>query len=341
MEMISRYTSAVTDLLPPKQRDEIRAELHSLIMDMLEERTAMGEPEEQAIFRILQELGPPHAMADKYRDKPRYLIGPGLIDLYKVILRIVIIVTVIGISVAFALQFIIDFEAGPMDVAEYFASIFEGALQAFAWVTIVFAIIEFAQVNPASWHSSKKPWDPGKLPAPLHKNLLIKQSSSLIEIIMIVLVLGLFTYSIQYVGIMSKSDTEWNWNVISFLNIDYFSKYLPYIWGLALFGIVIACIKLIQRKWSYGTIALQALHAIAILVFICIAFSNVAIYNANFVEQLAQFNMIDSDPASFAKALDIWESVKSKLIPLSILITFIELAVLSYRAYRVYKYQRG
>lgn len=67
MDLIKRYVYAVTKELPESQREEIRLELTSLIEDMVQERG------EGSVESILLELGDPKRLAEKYREKPKYI----------------------------------------------------------------------------------------------------------------------------------------------------------------------------------------------------------------------------------------------------------------------------
>src|SRR5690554_2970853 len=89
--LIERYIYAVTKRLPENQRKEIEIELRSLIDDMIMSKS--DEPNEAIIKEALLELGDPAELADQYRDKKRYLIGPDYIDQYFFVLKIVLSAT--------------------------------------------------------------------------------------------------------------------------------------------------------------------------------------------------------------------------------------------------------
>ena len=75
--LIERYVQEVTRRLPEKERAEVSRELKSNIYDMLPEH-----PDEEAIKKVLNSLGSPAALAEKYRQNPRYLISPAYFDEY-------------------------------------------------------------------------------------------------------------------------------------------------------------------------------------------------------------------------------------------------------------------
>ena len=77
-EMIERYVYDVVRRLPQSQREDISRELRTLIDDMMEERADSGKTEQENAEEVLKELGSPFALAGKYRDSKKYLIGQGV-----------------------------------------------------------------------------------------------------------------------------------------------------------------------------------------------------------------------------------------------------------------------
>ena len=142
MELIERYIYAVTKSLPQKQKAKIAKELKANIEEMLAQNSS-NESLEEKVNKILLELGDPEILADNYRGSKKFLIGPVYYDIYLMVLKIVIAAVVGVISIAF---FIKSFFTANLDIAniglEYLGSIFSGAMQAFAWTTIIFIIIE-------------------------------------------------------------------------------------------------------------------------------------------------------------------------------------------------------
>ena len=154
-DITGRYVYEVLRQLPPKQRGDIDRELHSLIEDMLAERTSGRESGREDIDQVLLELGSPSALADKYRGSARYLIGPGLYDLYLMILKIVLGATAFGMIVAMTVSYIATPPVNIVDgIADFFSAILSGVFQAFAWVTLGFAVAD--RLNPKRRPSPKR-----------------------------------------------------------------------------------------------------------------------------------------------------------------------------------------
>ena len=73
--LIDGYLDEVRLDLPKKLRVEIAAEIHSTIMDNLEDRTTGLEPDDSTLIEILKEIGSPATVANSYHPH-NYVIGP-------------------------------------------------------------------------------------------------------------------------------------------------------------------------------------------------------------------------------------------------------------------------
>jgi hypothetical protein len=140
--LIDRYIYAVSRQLPAKSREDTAKELRTLIADMLAERGAEQEPSEENIRAVLTELGRPDGtgaeifaaaaqLPDRAAALPLLQAGaedrPGR--------------TLFGLSVALAVE-LINAPTGNIFVriGEWLLSLLSGGLQAFAYVTLIFAL---------------------------------------------------------------------------------------------------------------------------------------------------------------------------------------------------------
>ncbi len=165
-DLTARYVHAVVRLLPKGDRDDVAAELGTLVEETLQERArAAGRPADEALaLDVLNSFGPPEAMADQYGQPPRWLLGPSYLPAYFVTLKVVAAV-VIGVSV---FSFVWSFGGGQPPWSDAFLT-FAGTLTGLAatllvnvgLITIVFAALE--RVHPSRPQVSD--WDPLQLPA--------------------------------------------------------------------------------------------------------------------------------------------------------------------------------
>jgi hypothetical protein len=203
-DMTERYIYQVIKRLPADQREENKKELSGLIDDMLSERSV--HPGSEDIDAVLTELGRPSVLADKYRDAKQHLIGPEYFALYIFILKIVLGATALGMAIALAVGFAtsppVNIAAG---IAEFFASMFMALLQAFAWLTLGFALVE--RYNKKKIKFPDSGWKPSDLPPiPLEKET-IKRSEPIAAMVFTLLVMILFNVAPEIFSVYVPGET--------------------------------------------------------------------------------------------------------------------------------------
>jgi hypothetical protein len=184
MELLDRYLLAVRKHLPWQRQDDIIAELRTNLESQLEEREAgLGRPLTRGESEDwLRELGPPIQMAARYRPQ-QYLIGPTFFPTYWYVLRMAIgwalAIYAVVTTVLIATQ-IVHARPVPSDMAQTIAETLAQALVRMpgiliwlaAWVTLVFAAIEFAtargMVKLPCIPGMHADWNPSELP-PIEK----------------------------------------------------------------------------------------------------------------------------------------------------------------------------
>lgn len=174
MDLFERYMQAVRKHLPWQRQDDILAELRTNLEAQREEREAeLGRPlTEGEMIDWLKELGPPRAMAARYHAS-RYLIGPAIFPMYWQILRLVLIWASVAYAISIVVRLVVESHSVEW-VAGQVGGFWGLLVMAAAWVTGVFAVLEFVSerypdkcpdfLAPASH------WSPTSLP-PLEKHL--------------------------------------------------------------------------------------------------------------------------------------------------------------------------
>jgi len=175
MELLDRYLQAVGKRLPWKRQDDIVAELRVNLESQLEDKEAqLGRPlTTREAEAWLRQLGSPAKMASRYLPQ-QYLIGPELFPTYLYMLRL----TVFWMMVIYVIATVVRIFTGeiPDGVAVAGAVLrVPGILMTgAAWITLIFACIEFAARNSMAQQLGIVPrvdeWSPSSLP-PLEKDL--------------------------------------------------------------------------------------------------------------------------------------------------------------------------
>jgi hypothetical protein len=160
MELMDRYLQAVRFFLPRNQQDDIVRELTANLLAQMEEREeGLGRPlteDEQAA--IIQRHGHPMVVAGRYLSH-QHLIGPLFLPLYwftvKAGLGVALLVVLVEATVAALLH------GDPIQQGVRAMLVFPGrALMVFAWTTLVFAALDFAQARMGLTGT----WNPRSLP---------------------------------------------------------------------------------------------------------------------------------------------------------------------------------
>lgn len=320
MDLIKRYIYAVTQKLPESQRIEIEKELHGLIEDMLEDRGAHVESAtHQEVEQVLLELGPPEEMSARYRVRERYLIGPGLIDSYKSVLRIVLYSLGILLSFAYIVDFFTSSDPAGELLIEYFVSLLNVEIQGFVWVTVIFAYLEYRGTRKVP----KDAWKPDDLPIIPDPATQIKPIEPVLGIIFSLLFFVLFTFSIDLISVY-----RWDESLVTIPVFAQaaFAKYLPLIWILTGIGILQDIIKLIARKWTPQVVVVRVVFNIASVIGAMILFSDTTIWNPTFMDQLVQTGTLTPGNEAYDVVNSIWDRAREGLIYVIVIIAVIDTA---------------
>jgi hypothetical protein len=252
MDLIDRYAVEVGKNLPRKSRADIETEIRSTLQDMLEDRARKaGRPADDAMIRdLLTEYGAPKKVAASYLPE-RYLIGPRLYPFFEMVLKIVFSVLAvlalasIGIRIG---QTDMTFASSLSAAGNMALGFLGGALQAFANIVIVFAILQ--RTLPASEFEDKAAdWTPDELtrePDPDEVGLW----SPIFEIVFTVAAILIFNFYPQILGIGFSSNGKWTF--IPFLS-ETFYHFLPWINGIWVLDIIKDLLLLRQGRWQPTT----------------------------------------------------------------------------------------
>lgn len=156
MNWMDRYLYAVTRRLPKNMRDDIERELRSNLMDALDERLEGREATEQDILDLLNTFGDPEKVAAEYRPENRYLIGPELIDLYWMIIKIVGVAVIFGLTIALVISTLAGEapQSGPLGViGGFIGTLWSAAVGLVGTITIIFAVIQHTAAGESFGHS--------------------------------------------------------------------------------------------------------------------------------------------------------------------------------------------
>jgi hypothetical protein len=305
MKLIDRYVYAVTKNLPQKQREDIEKELRTLIEDMMNEYEEIKSNEEKA-EKVLLELGDPNILAEKYGDNGRYLIGPQNFHNYVLVLKIVLVSMLFAVSVGYVVAHM--FSAEEINIVnpffDYLGSLFSGALQGFAWVTGIFAILEYKGVNIDKKNLKKDTWKISDLPEIPQNKALISRGESIFSIIFTTVFTMVFYFAPQYLGIYILKDS--NYTVIPFFNVEVLNGYKILIFGVFFVTLIKEILKIIAGRWTLKlSFSIAGLDIAGFLILLTI-FLNAGIFNSSLPAEFMNSANLTFDAAAVWNSFRKW-----------------------------------
>lgn len=278
MNYVDRYVAQVGKLLPEAQRADVEKELRTLIDDMLTE--SFGEKESysfEEVETVLNKLGRPEKLAASYSERPSCLIGPELYARYIKILKIVLLVSGVGVFFALCLSGMVDMAKGEELSYSGFAGWFGEALgSAYSamiggafWLTVFFAAVERSPELRKKLNLDA--FSIKELPEVSSSTDKIKLGEPISSIVFTSLVLILFNCAPQLIGIWCMGSDR-PLTIIPFFDLGKFSAFLPLFNITLVLGILREGLRIISGKhkpWLFAvTTALNAV-CIAIMGFLC------------------------------------------------------------------------
>lgn len=236
-------------------RRDIGLELRSTIEDMLPD-----DYQEADVKAVLDELGNPVTLANGYKGRPGYLIGPRYYDLYVSLLKIVIPIVVIVVAIASLTQQLTNFD-GDKALAVVIGNMllmiseraFETAVQVFFGLTVAFAIIDrFDQregEDPLSITFEKWTADDLKHVTYIPPKREISTMSVFWRLLWTAVWVTGFFYANQLFGIYEGSENELEF-IMPALNQDVLLSFWPVVIGVAAFDVALSFYKLYVGQWT-------------------------------------------------------------------------------------------
>jgi len=262
MNLIKLYIDEVESYLPKRVQEDVAKELLSNLEEDLEVRMASGDwsTPEEAEVALLQELGPPHELADSYLPGPRVLFGPAL---YPPFIRTMKIALSIFAAVI-ALGLVVDFMRSG-SVRDFWSALFGsidnlvvGALIILGSVVAIFAFIER---SAKSFPGDTKIWDPRDL-GDEEEAEKVHLSEQIVGIAFLVLALVVLNIFPDRVGVFVHLDEHSGW--VPMLNQAFWS----HLWLLNIcLGLDLWLQVLVLRRGKW-TSALRWVRVVVSVLFV-------------------------------------------------------------------------
>lgn len=258
MKLIERYVYDVTRRLPEKQREDVSRELLTEIQDMVEDRVEGKRPTKKQIYATLAELGSPRSLADRYREKPRYLIGPDYYEPYISLLKTLLLVIVpILLFVVWMSEALSTNHSAISMIIKLLGVALQSSLHIFFWTTASFWFVQKIADGQPHDHN----WTPDDLPD-LPPTQEITRSESFVGIAWSIFAIVALTFQIPTVHqAIGRSDIP-----------QFFAPEMWPGWTLGLLvvsalGLLAELWKLRVRGWTRSAVAVIAIANVATIAF--------------------------------------------------------------------------
>ncbi|MEI0604562.1 hypothetical protein R4K55_10095 [Brachyspira alvinipulli] len=194
-DIIERYIYAVTKSMPYKIREDVSNEIRTLIDDIIKERFSNSSFEIKDIKNILIEIGNPYELAHKYdTDYNKCLIGYPYYIYYKLILKIVLSSTFLGVIVSSIINIFINNEC--LNLLNISSNICTSMLLAFSFVTLIFLFISNRNINISNFIDFDNLPKPPNEKANIYKSIIII-TASIIFLLLLLLSPEIFSFKIN------------------------------------------------------------------------------------------------------------------------------------------------
>ena len=270
MKILNVYLDETRQHLPIKNRDDIIAEIRSVLMDMIEERNPNpgSTPDEAIIKAVLSDFGSPRQVARQY-SKHQYLVGPQIFPVYlqvlKIVLTVVAAVSILGVIIA-----IISGSATEngffITALETVGGLFSSLFITFGIVTLSFVLIE--RFSPPEWQAEfEDEWSPDDLKEKADQHR-VKIPSLAVEITLGIFLIVLLNVYLDWIGIYFMGDSGWVSTPI--LN-ENFLRYVPWITAFIVLEIALNLYLIRKAYWDTpASIAMVSINLFKIGVLVAI-----------------------------------------------------------------------
>ncbi|CDR30756.1 Uncharacterised protein [Acholeplasma oculi] len=279
---IDKYVYAVIRRCPKDQRQEIKKELESSILDMLSD---YENPTELDLEVVLHKIGNPIHVAFQYQESPKHVVEPVFYQDYITILKFVLITFSMLAVLVSVIQALTTFNMNePTSIigtlfANFFENIYSFLMFAFAITTLVFWAYQLPEVRKSideklkNWKTSDLNEVPKDIENKKEDSRVVMMIGFLFQLFFSLLFSGLFLAFFNQIGIYQNGEF-----ITAFFNPDY---YIYFVINIAMFNVFIVINFLF--KFYKGKETFHSLLTETILEFIATIMSIVILLLPNLI----------------------------------------------------------
>ncbi|MBN1267082.1 MAG: hypothetical protein JXA25_16445 [Anaerolineales bacterium] len=274
MDYINAYVQDVGRRLPARIRKDVEMELHSLILDALEEKYPQveGDYTDEQQLALLKEYDSPAKMAAQYTSPHQYLVGPRLFPTFRIAALAVFGALLLSTLVAYFVE-MKPWLGGGYDWLTLLTKLLEGVfaslLTGIGSVTLAFAILERVLPENVKISMQDEEWDPETLTLDEEEEK-IQPVALILGVVFIAVGLVWLNFFPEKVGFFSylSTDSFHGWVGVPALAPVFFSTFLPLLNVYWIFQAILNLVLLGTRKWNRVVRTLDFTNAVLGIVIV-------------------------------------------------------------------------
>lgn len=248
--LIERYVHDVTRRLPEKQRHDVAQELMTEIHDMVDDRADGKKPTKRQVYDVLVELGSPSSLADRYRDRPRYVIGPDYYEPYISLLKTLFVIVLPILAFLFWMSEAMTTDRMPVLLfVDVVGVVLQASVHIFFWTTLSFWFVQ--KVADGQPHDYS--WKPDDLPD-LPPGQEISRTESYFAIAWCVLGLLATLYQVPSIHVTISPE-----DIPQFFAPEMWPGWTVGLLVMVALGLLVEMVKLVIGGWTKLTVTLIAI----------------------------------------------------------------------------------
>ena len=306
MNLIDIYIQEVTRRLSEKTRDDIAMELRSTIEDMLPD-----DYSEEDVKKALEKLGDPAVLANEYRDRPAYLIGPAFYELYMTTMKMVL---PLALGIGLAIYFMVSFAdwTGEGGIGKLMSLLFGESIwaamnifiQVFFWITLLFFILERSGVPPACMRKTGERWKPEDLKDIVYipKKKAIPKAEAVASFVWTVIWGFIYFNSDRFIGAYEKNNVNDYEFIVPVFNQEVLLSYWPVIVLFIGTEIGLAVFKYMSGQWTNKLAIFNTIYNLFSIILSIVILTNADLVSSTFLTYM--IDLLNGTPAAAERIMN-------------------------------------
>ncbi|PKM50661.1 MAG: hypothetical protein CVV02_10270 [Firmicutes bacterium HGW-Firmicutes-7] len=280
---IERYIYAVGEKLPKKHREGIESELRVIIgteiNNKLKKKVNASEITDEELFELLVKLGSPAEVSERYYPNHKYLVGPELFELYRLLLVIGIISVCTVLTISSFVSVICSQGVYNVILIKLPIQLIAASLITMGSITLVFALIQyFSNEHGLNINAIKRKWHPKDLKEIPGFKRRLRRRETIIALCFTTLAIIIFNLFPGRIAIYAFAENK-SATIVPIFNLTLLKEYMVYFNVFWFIQILIYGVHLKTKQWTTFSRFVTIIISLGTVGIILKMVSNPAILN--------------------------------------------------------------